>query len=127
MMLLKLTVVLKILQSVLYKFSVSVSNYSANKTGNWINANYYDDLQLFEQVKDFMIASLKKHFSMGLQTNEVYVLGVKNARFLKKINDEHHFFDKMIILEHPRYIQQYKSKDKELYIDKYLRLLTNEY
>lgn len=97
------------------------------KTGNWINANYYDDLQLFEQVKDFMIASLKKHFSMGLQTNEVYVLGVKNARFLKKINDEHHFFDKMIILEHPRYIQQYKSKDKELYIDKYLRLLTNEY
>ncbi len=26
----------------------------------------------------------------------------------------------MTVLEHPRYIQQYKSKEKEMYIDKYL-------
>jgi hypothetical protein len=32
-------------------------------------------------------------------------------------------FDKMTVLEHPRYIQQYKSKEKQLYIDKYMLAL----
>ncbi|MBS1933843.1 MAG: DUF4918 family protein, partial [Bacteroidetes bacterium] len=31
---------------------------------------------------------------------------------------------KIITLEHPRYIQQYKSKQKEEYIDKYLQALS---
>ena len=29
------------------------------KEGNWLNANYYDDSNLFEMVKDFMIFGLK--------------------------------------------------------------------
>jgi hypothetical protein len=29
-------------------------------------------------------------------------------------------FDKLTVLEHPRYIQQYKSKERDLYIDKYI-------
>jgi hypothetical protein len=28
------------------------------------NANYYDEKELFEDVKDFMIESLKKHISL---------------------------------------------------------------
>lgn len=85
-----------------------------------LNANYYDDKALFEDVKPFIIGSLKKHIALGLDTSEVFVLGKKNADFLTKINNEEHFFDKMTVLEHPRYIQQYKSKEKDLYIDKYL-------
>ncbi|MCO6460358.1 MAG: SMUG2 DNA glycosylase family protein [Saprospiraceae bacterium] len=90
------------------------------KNNIWLNANYYDDNQLFESVKDFMIQSMKKHFEMGCDTSEVFVLGVKNAKFIKKLNDEYSLFEKMTILEHPRFIQQYKSKEKQLYIDKYL-------
>ena len=85
-----------------------------------LNANYYDDLKLFEAVKPFMIQSLKDHISLGLDTSEVFILGKKNAAFIERINKEQHFFDKMTVLEHPRYIQQYKSKEKQLYIDKYL-------
>ena len=33
------------------------------KDGKWLNANYYDDPTFFEMVKDFMLASLKKHIS----------------------------------------------------------------
>ena len=91
------------------------------KSGNWLNANYYDDPQLFEMVKDFMIESLKKHINLGLNTSEVFVLGKKNAVFVEKLNKIEKMFDKLTVLEHPRYIQQYKSKEKELYIDKYLR------
>ncbi len=85
-----------------------------------LNANYYDDKNLFEAVKPFMIQSLKDHISLGLDTSEVFILGKKNANFIDKINSQEHFFDKMTVLEHPRYIQQYKSKEKQLYIDKYL-------
>ena len=75
-----------------------------------LNANYYDDKNLFEAVKPFMIQSLRDHISLGLDTSEVFILGKKNAIFLDKINNEENFFDKMTVLEHPRYIQQYKSK-----------------
>lgn len=91
--------------------------------GNWLNANYYDDPELFAFVKDFMIESLKKHISLGLDTSEVFVLGKKNADFIGKLNKEAQLFDRLTILEHPRYIQQYKSKDKQLYIEKYILAL----
>lgn len=91
-----------------------------NTKNGHLNANYYDEKTLFEDVKPFIIESLKNHIALGLDTSEVFILGKKNADFLSKINNEEHFFDKMTVLEHPRYIQQYKSKEKEMYIDKYL-------
>ena len=94
--------------------------------GKWLNANYYDDKNLFESVKDFMILSLRNHISLGLDTSEVYVLGKKNAQFIQKLNDEAKLFGNLKVLEHPRYIQQYKSKEKQLYIDKYILTLNNE-
>ena len=93
------------------------------KEGKWLNANYYDDNSLFEMVKDFMILTLKNHINLGLDTSEVYVLGKKNALFIQKLNKEAHLFDQLKVLEHPRYIQQYKSKEKQLYIDKYILTL----
>jgi hypothetical protein len=93
--------------------------------GKWLNANYYDDPALFKMVKDFMISSLKKHISLGLDTSEVFVLGKKNAGFIHKLNTEENLFDSITTLEHPRYIQQYKLREKQLYIDKYILALNN--
>jgi Domain of unknown function (DUF4918) len=33
------------------------------------------------------------------------------------------FFNDIVALEHPRYIMQYKSKSKQIYIDKYISVL----
>lgn len=95
------------------------------KTPNsdWLNANYYDDKTLFETVKPFMISTLKQQISFGLEVSEVFVLGKKNATFISKINKEAKLFGKLTVLDHPRYIQQYKSKDKNQYIDNYLSVL----
>ena len=93
------------------------------KEGKWLNANYYDDNLLFEMVKDFMILTLRNHINLGLDTSEVYVLGKKNALFIQKLNKEAHLFKHLKVLEHPRYIQQYKSKEKQIYIDKYILTL----
>ena len=95
------------------------------KENKWINANYYDDKTLFEMVKNFMIDSLKKHISLGIDTSKVFVLGKKNADFVQKLNSEAKLFDELKILEHPRFIQQYKSKENQLYIDKYILTLNN--
>ena len=95
------------------------------KEGKLLNANYYDDNKLFEMVKDFMILTLKEHISLGLDTSQVYVLGKKNALFMQKLNKEAQLFGQLKVLEHPRYIQQYKSKEKQLYIDKYILTLNN--
>ena len=94
-----------------------------NAQGNWLNANYYDDPELFALTREYMIETLKKHIAIGLDTNEVYILGKKNATFLEKLNKEASLFKKMVVLEHPRYIEQYKSKEKQLYIDKFITLL----
>lgn len=91
--------------------------------GKFLNANYYDFEDLFLCVEDFMIDSLKKHIEIGLNTDEVYILGKKNAEFISRINDKTMLFNSIKVLDHPRYIQQYKSKEKNLYIDKYLSIL----
>lgn len=93
------------------------------KEGKWLNANYYDDPTLFKMTEDFMISSLKKHISLGIDTSEVFILGMKNAQFIRKLNKKACLFDRLTVLEHPRYIQQYKSKEKQLYIDKYILAL----
>ena len=95
------------------------------KDGKWLNANYYDDPLLFSMVKDYMVESLKNHISLGLDTTKVFVLGKKNATFIHKLNKEAELFGEIKILEHPRYIQQYKSKEKPMYIDKYILTLNN--
>lgn len=90
------------------------------KDGKWINANYYDEPEIFKKTEDFMISSLKTQIEFGLDTSRIFVLGKKNAKYVEKINKRVNLFDKLIVLEHPRYIQQYKIKDKQFFIDKYI-------
>ncbi|MEJ5960826.1 SMUG2 DNA glycosylase family protein [Pedobacter immunditicola] len=95
----------------------------ANHQDKLLNANYYDDNTLFEMVKPFMTEMLKQQIEFGLITKKVYVLGKRNALFLNKINKTEKLFGQLITLEHPRFIQQYKLRYKNEYIDKYLTLL----
>lgn len=86
------------------------------------NYNYYDSIKLFKAIKPHIISSLKEQVNFGADRNFVVSLGKKNAHFLKIINDEFHFFDKIRILEHPRYIMQYKLKKINLYLNRYAKV-----
>lgn len=97
-----------------------------NNKGSWVNANYYDDKELYNSAKNYMIESLKENINLGLDSNEVFILGKKNGKFINKLNEEEKLFNKMTILEHPRYIQQYRSKDLQLYLDKYMLALNKD-
>jgi hypothetical protein len=92
-----------------------------NEKGKEVNYNYYDSKELMDSVYDFIIENIKKQISFGINRDICFCFGTgKNERFLKKINEEFNFFKKIVALEHPRYIVQYKSKSKQDYIDKYL-------
>lgn len=100
-------------------FPLAIVRHKGN--GRWLNANYYDEKALFEALEGYIIRSVKEQTDLGLETGEVFVLGKKNANFIRKLNKKAGLFGKLTVLEHPRYIQQYKSKQKEFYIDKYLK------
>ena len=73
---------------------------------------------------DFILESLKKQISFGIDTSVCYCIGSgENFKFLTKINEQYHFFDQIISLEHPRFIMQYHKKDRDKYLEKYLDAL----
>lgn len=89
-----------------------------------VNFNYYDTRELDRIVYPFILETLKKQITFGIDTSVCYCLGIgKNEIFLRKLNKEHHFFNEIVPLEHPRYIMQYKARLKEQYIGKYIRVL----
>ena len=94
---------------------------SIDNKGREKNYNYYDSRELSATVTPFMIDNIKKQIALGCHTDVAFCFGTgQNDKFLKKLNDEQGFFKKIIALEHPRFIMQYKSKTKQAYIDKYL-------
>lgn len=91
---------------------------------NGINMNYYDDKKLMESVTPFIIDSIKKQISFGFKTDRcICVGGAKNFDFLSALNEKYHFFDDIIPLPHPRFILQYRRRQKENYIHQYLSAL----
>lgn len=98
-----------------------------NSKGNKVNSNYYENKKLENALYNFIIESLKKHLSFGINTSICFCIGSgENYKFLTKINEQYNFFDKIIALEHPRFIMQYNSKDRDKYLRKYINALHNK-
>jgi len=88
--------------------------------GNEVNYNYYDSPALTAAVYDFMVENIQKQIDIGTYTNTCFCFGTgKNENFLRKLNARYHFFKNIVALEHPRFIMQYKSRSKGVYIKKY--------
>lgn len=97
---------------------------TSDEKGRVKNYNYYDSTELTELVSPFIIESIKKQISFGVNTDVCFCFGTgKNEKFLRVLNDEHGFFKTIVALEHPRFVMQYKAKSKQTYIDKYIRAL----
>src|SRR3989304_3808575 len=89
------------------------------------NYNYYDDNKLFLSLKSSLIASIKEQIKFGANRKVAICLGKKNAIYLKIINGELGLFDSIEVLDHPRYIMQYRKKKIDYYIIQYLTVLNN--
>jgi len=88
------------------------------------NANYYDSPALIKHLRPWIAKCMEAQINMGLRRDMVIVLGAgKNAKFFANLNDEFSFFKNVYILDHPRYIMQYKRKQLPHYREKYKELL----
>jgi hypothetical protein len=84
------------------------------------NYNYYDDNKLFHSLEPRFKESLVAQAGFGANCKTVICLGKKNASCLKILNDELKLFDKIEILDHPRFIMQYRKKKMGQYIKQYV-------
>lgn len=91
------------------------------------NLNYYDIPALAKKLSGFMVDQLREQISWGIDTSVGFCLGEgENYKFLKKLNDQHHFFEDILPLPHPRFIMQYKRKQLPHYVALYVeKLKTN--
>jgi len=97
-----------------------------NSKGNEVNCNYYENEKLQEILYPFIISTIRSQIGFGIDTSVCYCIGSgENYGFLSKINKEHNFFNIIIPLEHPRFIMQYNSKHKDIFIEKYINALCN--
>ncbi|HTI57599.1 uracil-DNA glycosylase family protein [Mucilaginibacter sp.] len=94
---------------------------SIDEKGREKNYNYYDSPALMAAVSDYIIENIRTQIGLGVKTDVVFCFGTgKNESYLRKLNDRYSFFGKVIALEHPRFIMQYRTRSKQTYIDKYL-------
>ncbi len=111
--------------SSVYVHSVCPLGFVKEQAGKGpVNINYYDDKALELAVTRFVEDWLRTLIGCGMRTDVVLCLGTgKNAAYFTKLNERLGLFGRIVALEHPRYVMQYKAKQMELYIDKYLAAL----
>jgi hypothetical protein len=91
------------------------------------NINYYDDKELQEAVKPFIIESIEKQLSFPVDRNRCLCIGgEKNFKYLSALNEKHAWFKHIIPLPHPRFIMQYRRKQVDAFIQIYLDALKNK-
>lgn len=88
------------------------------------NYNYYDDPKLLAAVKPYIVRMLRAQLDFGACRDVALVLGTgKNYDVLTRLNAEYSFFKKLEVVEHPRFIMQYRRPHMERFVDKYEAIL----
>lgn len=95
-----------------------------NDKGNWVNYNYYDDKEVFEMLKPFIVEQMHKQIEVAGNPKSAVLFGTgQNAKAFESLNGEHGFFENFTALEHPRFIMQYRRKRLDEFIEKFLNTL----
>ncbi|UOQ51891.1 uracil-DNA glycosylase family protein [Hymenobacter cellulosivorans] len=88
------------------------------------NYNYYDSPALTKALDPDMILSLNQQvLEVGLSRPVAVCLGRRNGQHLLRLNAELQLFDQIHILDHPRYLMQYKRRELAHHVDRYVEVL----
>lgn len=100
-------------------FLTAISPLGFVKNGK--NINYYDEKDLAKAITPFAVDTINKQVSFGFTTDHCYCIGEdKNYKFLSMLNEEYRWFNTIIPLPHPRFIMQYRRKQTQQFIQRYL-------
>ena len=87
------------------------------------NYNFYDDRATTNALWPAITEAIQTQLTFGANRNVAVCLGRKNETYLRRLNDQQGFFKRIVTLDHPRYILQYKAKDVPTFLEKYLATL----
>ncbi len=100
-------------------FLTAVSPLGFTRDGK--NANYYDDPALAKAVTPFIERTVEQQLAAGGRRDHAVLLGTgKNHDFFQALNQRRGWFDALHVLEHPRFIMQYRRKRLDEYLTRYL-------
>jgi hypothetical protein len=89
------------------------------------NYNYYDDRETTKALWPAIAETVQTQLQFGARRQVAVCLGRKNETYFQRLNDQHHFFDRIVTLDHPRYILQYRSRSADVYLENYIRTLAD--
>lgn len=88
------------------------------------NYNYYDDKMTQDALEDFIKKTLLKQMSFPQAKPNIICVGTgKNLKYLEAFNKKHNCFESIEVIPHPRWVMQYRRKEKQKYIDMYVDVL----
>lgn len=91
------------------------------------NLNYYDDKNLLHACEPFIIKCINQQLRTITTSTTAFCLGEgENFKYFTRINNQHHFFENIIPLPHPRWIMQYRRKRVSEYVKLYVGKLRSE-
>jgi len=103
-------------------FITAVSPLGFTKGG--LNYNYYDDRALRERLEPFIVRSMRRQLDFGARGEVAVVLGTgTNYRSFAELNERYGFFERVVAVEHPRFIMQYRRKRLDEFVEKYADVL----
>jgi hypothetical protein len=88
------------------------------------NYNYYDDKETLSKLEPYITQTLLQQISIPQAKPNIICIGTgKNLKYLEDFNTKHHCFESIDVLPHPRWVMQYRRKEKQKYIDHYIDIL----
>jgi len=91
---------------------------------NGKNYNYYDDKETLAYFDGFIKESIKKQMAFDEARKGIVCIGQgKNLKYLETLNKEEKLFEGIGVIPHPRWVMQYRRKEKEKYIQVYIDTL----
>jgi hypothetical protein len=88
------------------------------------NYNYYDSSAIIKALWPDMLLSIKQQVEqLGLRRDVAVSLGRRNGEFLTKLNAELGLFGKVEILDHPRFLMQYRRRLLSDNVARYVEVL----
>lgn len=86
------------------------------------NLNFYDDPALEVAARGFIVESLRMQKTFPLRHEVAIILGSGKLRTIaQELNTEYGFFDRLLYVEHPRFVAQYRRRQIDGYVERYVR------
>lgn len=106
-------------------FPLALTKDGQGRDGGPLNYNFYDDRQTTEALWPAITQAVSQQLTFPADRRVAVCLGRKNETYLRRLNDQQSFFERIVTLDHPRYILQYRSRDLPSYLDLYIRTLAD--